>query len=485
MTPPWLGETPFRARPLGAPIPDGVHAVSVSLPTWADVVGYEDGDANVVAAISSGYPRFVVHPAVQTLCTRIAETHAGAGETVMIWPSTAAALRCVDWLARQGHAARAISMGAIAATVFAQGAQTAVRQMWQHSGDIVSSRRAMAVLEERADEEAGATAKLLLKERLGDCSGAPPSNVRLFPSGMSALHGALRLVGRLRAGLPTAQMGFPYVDTLKLQERIGVGVHFYPRGDAADLDALQARLAAGEVGAVFTEVPTNPLMTTIDLPRLSSLTRAAGVPLVVDDSAATFFNLDLSAHADLLVSSLTKHFAGSGDVMGGVLVLNPSSPMAAALAARLDDEDLLWGEDAEVLLTGSETFETRMPRVNRTAARLAAALARHPAVGRVHYPVFDKSSPYRDLVKPGGGFGGMLSIELADPTATPAFYDALTIDKGPSFGMRTTLACPYTLLAHYNELDWAESCGVSRHLIRVSVGLEDADDLIERFTRAL
>ena len=381
--------------------------------------------------------------------------------------------------------ARTLQVGEIATTLFDPEAEAVARQMWQHGGDIVSSRRANATLEGRSDSPQATQAKVMLKGRVGALAGAPSSHVRLHPTGMSALHAALRLAMRLHPGRPTAQLGFPYVDTLKLQERMGKGAVFFPHGRAADLDALQAHLTAGELAAVFTEVPTNPLMQTLDLPRLAQMTRKAGVPLVVDDSAATFFNLDLSPHADVLVSSLTKHFSGSGEAMGGALVVVAASPLAARLQAGLDDEDLLWGEDAEVLLAGAETFEARMPRINATAAHLAAALTRHPAVARVHHPALDTDGAYAGLMRPAGGHGGMLSLLLRDANRAPAFYDALDAAKGPSFGLPCTIACPYTLLAHYAELAWAESCGVARHLVRVSVGLEAPDTLVPRFEHAL
>ena len=85
-----------------------------------------------------------------------------------------------------------------------------------------------------------------------------------------------------------------------------------------------------------------------------------------------------------------------------------------------------------------------------------------------------------------GGYGGLLSLELEQPAENaPRFYDALRVTKGPNLGTNYTLACPFTILAHYHELDWAGSCGVSRHLIRVSVGREKPEDLIARFESAL
>jgi cystathionine gamma-synthase len=481
------GETPIDL-PLGRAIPPSPHAISVSLPRWSDVIGYEESDPAILAAIASGYPRFVLHPAVRDLNRQIEVRFATPGERALVWPSASAAERCIAHLARHGHAGRMVLHEDLVAVLFPGEALPIARQSWQHAGEIVSSRRALAALEGRGDHPAAPAIKEALKQRLSEISGIPAPCVHLFPTGMAALHRALRLIQAPRPGLPTVQFGFPYVDTLKLQERMGTGTHFFPMGHREDLDALERLLTSGQVSGVFTEVPTNPLMQTVDLPRLSRMTRQAGVPLVVDDSAATFYNLDLRRFADVLVSSLTKHLAGHGEAMGGCLLLNPDSPHFEAMTRILatEPEDLLWGEDAEALLHGSETFSARMPVINRNAETLAKALVAHPAVARVFHPSLDEGSAYRTLMRPGGGFGGMLSIVLNEPARlTPGFYDRLEAAKGPSFGMRSTLVCPYTLLAHYPELDWAERSGVSRELIRISVGLEAIEILIDRFTRAL
>jgi cystathionine gamma-synthase len=93
------------------------------------------------------------------------------------------------------------------------------------------------------------------------------------------------------------------------------------------------------------------------------------------------------------------------------------------------------------------------------------------------------ADPGSGAVDSGGG--GLFSLVLDEPLRAPEFFDALRVSKGPSLGTNFTLACPYTLLAHYGELEWAESCGVARHLVRISVGLEQADDLCRRFDEAL
>ena len=93
---------------------------------------------------------------------------------------------------------------------------------------------------------------------------------------------------------------------------------------------------------------------------------------------------------------------------------------------------------------------------------------------------------YEAVMRPGGGFGGLFSIELhGGEAAAEAFYDALEISKGPSLGTNFSLVSPYTLLAHYQELDWAAERGAPRNLIRIWAGLEEPEDLLDRFERAL
>ncbi len=110
----------------------------------------------------------------------------------------------------------------------------------------------------------------------------------------------------------------------------------------------------------------------------------------------------------------------------------------------------------------------------------------HPKVDRVWHAGSEGGRGYEFIRREDGGYGCLFSFTLKNPEQTsPKVFDALRVSKGPSLGTNFTLACPYTLLAHYDELEWAESCGVSRWLIRVSAGLEDTADLIARFDEAL
>ena len=127
-----------------------------------------------------------------------------------------------------------------------------------------------------------------------------------------------------------------------------------------------------------------------------------------------------------------------------------------------------------------------MQRINRTAEQLVDFCHRHPRIAEVYYPKYRHADRYDAYRRPDGGYGGLFSLLLRDAPSTAAkFYDALPVCKGPNLGTYFTLACPFTLLAHFDELEFVESCGVNRHLVRVSVGLEDPDDLIRRFDAAL
>ncbi len=482
----------WRAEDLGKPIPDSAHAVSVAMPLWAHAVGYEEGDPAVIDRLACGYPRFVYHPIIVRLSVACGERFAGPGEICLPLPSHRAAGACVDYLVRcGGGTARLADFGChgVVAVVAPEGAAKVLKAFWQHTGWTVSSRQAAATLEAGADDgAAGEAAKTELKARLSGLYGVSADNVTLYPTGMAAVSSAHDVAKALRPGARMVQFGFPYVDVLKVQQQFGPGAEFYARGGAEALAALADLLGRETMAGLVTEVPSNPLLETPDLPALHGLLTPHGCPLIVDDTVATAVNVDVTPWADMIATSLTKNFAGFGDVMGGALILNPAAPRHGAMQDALDNffEDLLWWEDAVVLAQRSQDFPARMAKINANASALAARLRRHPAVDRLYYPEFTDADAYDLVRRNDGGYGGLMSILTKNAKNTAAsFFDRLRVSKGPSLGTDYTLACPYTILAHYGELDWAEACGVSQWLVRVSVGLEDGADLWQRFDAAL
>lgn len=474
----------WQADELGHPLPDSLHAVSVALPRWQDVVGYEEQSPAVVSRLQCGYPRFVIHRLVQELADFI-----GRGLPCLPFPSRHAAQLCVVFIHRQsGVEAQVIERdGHFGVTTGAAG-YGSLKSFWQHTGLIVSTRRAQSVLKGAGanppdDQQVRASLRRQLAE-LYDCS---PDDVFLQPSGMAAMFAALRTLMRRTPSAPTAQIGFPYVDTLKLQEKFGHGATLLHDLSRCDSD-LRALLQHGPLAGCFSEIPGNPLLGSADLRLITPILREHGIPLVADDVVATPLNVDLRPHADLIATSLTKYLVGSGDVMGGALICNPCSPYHAelkAIAVSLHEE-LLWVEDAVVLESQISSFPERMRIHNRNGLAIAERLRNHTAIEAVWYPKWSFGEAYEAVRRPDGGWGSLVTfLPKNAETASPRIYDHLEICKGPSLGTSFTLACPFTLLAHYTELDWAEACGVPRNLIRISVGLEDADELWQRIVRAL
>lgn len=480
------------AEDLGKPIPDSPDACSVALPLWDHAVGYEEQRADVLDRMECGYPRFFFHPQVSELMAAAADRFGKSGTASYVFPSRRSAERCRDYVAaKHGVTPEPAAFKACGIHVVTCPEQFSAtcKAFWQHTGLIVSSRRARAALRnepDRADE--GETARRVLRQRIAELYGASAEDVLLFPSGMAAIFAANELASRLHPGRRRIQLEFPFLDTLKVQQEFAGEVALYTTGNHS-CDGIIRAIAGGDpVGAVMTEVPSNPLLRTVDFDRIMPAVRDQGALLIVDDTAATPINVDVTGHADIIVTSLTKFFCGHGDAVAGALVINPRSAHHDRLhrTAHQDHEDLLWWEDAVVLEERSRDFEARVRCINGTAEALADFLHAHPAVDQVYYPKFDTSPGYENLRIPRGGYGGLVSILLRDaPRTTPAFFDRLRVNKGPGLGTNYTLACPYTILAHYHELDWAESHGVSRWLIRVSVGMEDPAEMQARFEAAL
>ena len=457
------------------------------LPTWDSVLGYEEGREKVLKRLRTGYPRFFKHPTVERLFEKARTEVAGDGEDVLVLPTRASVQRAHRWVERRAEVAiRITSFYGLQVLVFPEKARQEAKDYWRFSGEIVSSRQAQDFFENGVR---GESKSHLVTRAMSKLTGAEVEDTFVFSSGMSAVTAVVRALPGVREGRRTLQIEFPYVDCLKVQERFGSGVVYLNEAEGESFDEALQRIRAGEFAGVFTEVPSNPLLRTVDLARVADACATSGTPLVVDDSAAGPANVDALKFADVCTSSLTKWVSGAGDVMAGLVSLRGDSPHASVLREALaeDSRDCapLYIRDAEVLLSNLKGYRKRMQTVNANGLALAEWLAAHPAVAGVFYPSLDTRAAYDALRRPRGGYGGLLSFTLKAPKKTPKVYDALRCSKGPSFGTGFTLVCPYTLLAHYDELEWAEGCGVSPNLLRVSCGLEAADELIVRFAEAL
>ncbi|KAI9785861.1 MAG: hypothetical protein M1816_008188 [Peltula sp. TS41687] len=319
--------------------------------------------------------------------------------------------------------------------------------------------------------------------------GFSEANVYLYPTGMSSIFNIHRIFLSARGSMKSVCFGFPYIDTLKILQKWGPGCLFYGNGSSDDLVDLEIRLRRGErFLALFCEFPSNPLLKSPDLRRIRALADGYNFAVVIDETVGNFLNVNVLPYADVVVSSLTKIFSGDSNVMGGSAVLNPQSKLYMMLkeAFKVEYEDNYWAEDVIVMERNSRDFASRNNRINTNAEAICDVLKAHSRVKDVYYPKYSPSRNHYDQCRnPNGGYGGLLSVTFFSPIEAVTFFDRLETAKGPSLGTNFTLSCPYTLLAHYGELEWAASFGVEADLVRVSVGLEDPKDLVVLFERAL
>lgn len=477
----------WQEEDLGMPLPDSPHACSVCLPTWKAVLGYEEGRDKVVRRMRMGYPRFFRHPLVKRLTAMAAEEIAEEGEEVFVFPNKLAAQRAQRWIERRTEVAvRSEGFHGMQVLAVPVKVRQAAVDYQRFTGELVSSRQA----EDFLNGKVRSGDKIhLLQRRLGKVLAIDPAHVFIFNSGMAAITAVLRSLPGVKEGKKTLQIEFPYVDALKVQEQFANGVVFLNQAVGESFDEAIRRIRQGEFAAVFTEAPSNPLLRTIDVPRVAAACAEGGVPFIIDDSAVGPSNVAALRHADIVTTSLTKWLSGTGDVMAGMATVRADSPHAGTLLAALAEESAqstpLYIGDAEVLLSNLKGFPARMAAHNANGVALAEMLARHPAVAEVWHPSLTTRADYDKIRAPKGGYGPLLSFVLKNPKKAPKVFDALKVSKGPSFGTPFTLACPYTLLAHYTELEWAEACGVPAHLIRVSCGSEETAVLLAHFAAAL
>ncbi|MDO8553112.1 MAG: PLP-dependent transferase [bacterium] len=497
----------WRPEDLGTPIPPTPYGVSVCLPTWKSIIGYEEKDPAVINKLQSGYPRFFINPIVSKLIEKIEKELARTEERALVFPRRIHAERCAQFIKKYRPSTgadtdpidqsktRVIEYGPekLGVTFFSKDDYSTARLYWRFCGEILSIRQAESALHGKSLErdviENGKKAAETIKERLAEVTGQDADDVFLFPSGVAAIYAVHRTISAILPGLKTAQLDFPYVDTLKIQEYFGAGVHFLPFVTDDDYDNFRKIIKAESLAGIFSEIPSNPLLKSIDLRRIAAIAveEKRKIPIIIDDTAATSVNIDVFRIADVAVTSLTKAFSGTGDVLAGSVILKRNSEFYPAFKKFLDEynDNELYLLDAIILEEHSRNFAERVRTQSKNGDSLNTFLSGHPKVSHVYHSSNDSRGVYDYFRKPGGGNCSLLSFVLKDGSKTPRLYDSLEFCKGPSLGTNYTLICPYTMIAHYDELPFAEKCGVDRNLIRVSCGTEPEAVIIERMKRAL
>lgn len=346
----------------------------------------------------------------------------------------------------------------------------------------------------------------LLEEAV--CSLECGSEAVAFASGMAAI--ACSVLSLVKAGDHVVAGRVLYGGTVtffkdELPKR-GVETTFVDTNDLGEV-----RLAIRpNTRLVYCETISNPLMEVADISALAEIAHSAGALLVVDNTfASPVLCRPLEHGADISINSTTKYLNGHSDVTGGVAVFGPcasgtregesssgrSGGEGGYPAARARALASLYGPtpspfDAWLTVRGLRTVELRVRKCSENALRLARFLAAHPKVGVVHYPGLE-SSRYHELAGKylDGGYGGMLSFELKGGSleSARAFIDSLRmVELVPSLaGVSTTVSHPGKTSHRPVPREEREACGVGDGLVRVSVGIEDYEDIERDFRQAL
>lgn len=302
----------------------------------------------------------------------------------------------------------------------------------------------------------------------------------LFASGLAAIHAALWVAAGRGGKLVAARdlYGGTIAQMEHLLPRLGVKVE---RIDLHDGSSVASALAGGAC-ALYFETPTNPLMRIVDGPALASAGRDAGVPVIVDNTFATpVFQNPLAWGARLVIHSATKYLGGHSDITLGVVVGSNEE------IARLEEVRRTLGASPDpfaawLLNRGLATLPIRVRKQSETAMRIARALREHRAVERVHYPGLEDHPGFAIASKQMRGYGGMVAFDIRG-----GMQEAMGFLRGlRCFRIATSLGGVESLASHpvtsshrMVAPDDRRASGIGDGLIRLSIGLEDPEDLVE------
>lgn len=298
-----------------------------------------------------------------------------------------------------------------------------------------------------------------------------------FASGMAAISAVLSL---FKSGDKVLISKNVYGGTFRVLDKVfkqfGLG---YALADTDDASALDAAITP-DVKAILVESPANPLLTVTDLAAAASVAKRRGILTIVDNTFMTpYLQKPLALGADIVVHSATKYLGGHSDLVAGLAVTN--RPEIAERLAFIQNATggVLGPFDSFLLIRGIKTLAVRMDRHVANAESLAARLATHPEVSRVWYPGL-KDFPGHDIqFRQAKNGGAMISFELADGKDHREFFRTLRlVTLAESLGGVESLVCHPASMTHASiPKETREKVGITDRLIRLSVGIEDVDDI--------
>ncbi|HEY5402375.1 MAG TPA: cystathionine beta-lyase [Pyrinomonadaceae bacterium] len=329
----------------------------------------------------------------------------------------------------------------------------------------------------------GNPTRSLLEEQLASLEDATYASA--FASGMAALTALTRIV---RSGEEIIAGDDLYGGTVRLLERIastqGVTVRYV---DTTDLDLVRSNLTSS-TRLILIETPSNPLFRITDIRALSLIARDADALLAVDNSMLSpVFQRPLNLGADIVIHSATKFLCGHSDVTAGAIITNDRSVHESISFQQNAEGAGLSPFESWLLLRGLKTLALRVERQNKSAHRVAEFLESHSSVARVFYPGLVSNEGHKIHRQQSEGDGAVVSFTTDDPDFSVRLVEATRLFKiAVSFGsVGSTISLPCRMSHASIPLALRDRIGPPADLVRLSVGIEDVDDLIDDLSRAL
>ncbi len=308
-----------------------------------------------------------------------------------------------------------------------------------------------------------------------------------FASGMAAIDCVLRLLKPGDEVISTDDLyGGSYRIMTKVYEPLGINFHFVPMGDLA---AVREKISP-KTKLIWVETPTNPLLNIIDIAATAALAKEAGALLAVDNTFSTpYLQEPLALGADIVVYSLTKYMGGHSDVVMGALVFNGEQLLKDLSFYQNACGGTPGPQDCFLVLRGLKTLHLRMQRHCENGRAVAEYLRQHPKVEKVYWPGFENHPNHAVAAKQMRDFGGMISFVLkgdkqADAIAVLEKFQLFTLAESLG-GVESLSGHPATMTHASIPAEQRRKAGLSDSLIRLSVGIEDAEDLIEDLAQAI
>src|SRR5438067_7775363 len=306
-----------------------------------------------------------------------------------------------------------------------------------------------------------------------------------FASGMAAIDATLRLV---KAGDHVIVSDNTYGGTFRLFNQIlsNYGIEF-SFVDTSEVTNVQSEIR-DNTKMVFVETPTNPVMIVTDLKAVSEAAHAAGARVVCDNTfMSPYLQRPLEFGVDIVVHSTTKFLNGHSDGIGGAVVLNNEEDAAWIAFVQNSAGAILSPFDSWLVLRGTKTLALRMEQHDKAGRAVAAFLEDHPKVRKIYYPGSPSHKQHELAKRQQKGFGSMVSFDVGSLAAARAMLEAVKLcTLAESLGGVETLICHPATMTHASVApEVRERLGITEGLVRISVGIEDTDDIISDLDQAL